>query len=168
MSHGLRAQVGGHHDCRPGRAVQMRCLECGRESAIARVCARCGAPGAHQRFVAADLAARAARSAAGWAAAAAISAGVDNSPRNLREIRKLTAPCSPSGSRRRNSRLSVCGAGYDIDEVDAFLDAIRETFLGIREPSLTPDEIRNKQFSTTRLRPGYDEEEVDAFLDEAE
>jgi DivIVA domain-containing protein len=28
--------------------------------------------------------------------------------------------------------------------------------------------VRNKQFSTTRLRPGYDEEEVDAFLDEVE
>ncbi len=33
---------------------------------------------------------------------------------------------------------------------------------------LTPAEVRNKQFSTTRLRPGYDEEEVDAFLDEVE
>jgi len=55
-----------------------------------------------------------------------------------------------------------------MDEVDAFLRTIRDTFLGLREPSLTPDEIRKKQFSTTRLRPGYDEEEVDAFLDEAE
>ncbi|MBO0819704.1 MAG: DivIVA domain-containing protein [Nocardiopsaceae bacterium] len=33
---------------------------------------------------------------------------------------------------------------------------------------LTPTDVRNKQFSTTRLRPGYDEEEVDAFLDEVE
>ena len=33
---------------------------------------------------------------------------------------------------------------------------------------LTPADVRNKQFSTTRLRPGYDEEEVDAFLDEVE
>ena len=33
---------------------------------------------------------------------------------------------------------------------------------------LTPAEVRNKQFSTTRLRPGYDEEEVDAFLEEVE
>jgi DivIVA domain-containing protein len=33
---------------------------------------------------------------------------------------------------------------------------------------LTPTDVRNKQFSTTRLRPGYDEEEVDAFLDEIE
>jgi DivIVA domain-containing protein len=33
---------------------------------------------------------------------------------------------------------------------------------------LTPSDVRNKQFSTTRLRPGYVEEEVDAFLDEIE
>ena len=58
--------------------------------------------------------------------------------------------------------------GYDQEEVDVFLTAIRDSFLGVRRPSLTPDEIRNKQFSTVRLRPGYDEEEVDAFLDEAE
>jgi DivIVA domain-containing protein len=58
--------------------------------------------------------------------------------------------------------------GYDEEEVDAFLDAIRDTFLGVREPPLTADEIRDKQFTTVRLRPGYDEEEVDAFLEEAE
>ena len=58
--------------------------------------------------------------------------------------------------------------GYDKKEVDAFLDAIRATFLGVREPSLTPDDIRNKQFSTTGLLGGYDEAEVDAVLDEAE
>jgi DivIVA domain-containing protein len=58
--------------------------------------------------------------------------------------------------------------GYVIEEVDAFLEAVRQTFLGIREPSLTTDEIRKKRFSTTRLRPGYDEEEVDAFLNEVE
>jgi DivIVA domain-containing protein len=33
---------------------------------------------------------------------------------------------------------------------------------------LMPADVRNKHFSTTRLRPGYDEEEVDAFLDEVE
>ena len=58
--------------------------------------------------------------------------------------------------------------GYDPDEVDAFLEAIRETFLGVREPFLTSDDVRNKRFSTTRLRPGYDQEEVDALLDEVE
>lgn len=58
--------------------------------------------------------------------------------------------------------------GYDRAEVDAFADAIRDTFLEIGEPPLTPDAIRAKQFSTTRLMPGYDYEEVDTFLDEAE
>lgn len=58
--------------------------------------------------------------------------------------------------------------GYDLEEVDAFAEAIRQTFLGIREPPLTADEIRDKRFSITRLRPGYDEEEVDAFLDVVE
>lgn len=33
---------------------------------------------------------------------------------------------------------------------------------------LTPDDVRNKQFTTVRLREGYDEDEVDAFLDEVE
>ncbi|MHB1615112.1 MAG: DivIVA domain-containing protein, partial [Actinomycetes bacterium] len=33
---------------------------------------------------------------------------------------------------------------------------------------LTPEEVRNKQFTTVRLREGYDEDEVDAFLDEME
>jgi DivIVA domain-containing protein len=56
--------------------------------------------------------------------------------------------------------------GYDSEEVDAFLEAIRETFLGIREPFLTSDDVRNKQFSATRWRRGYDEEVVDALLEE--
>ena len=33
---------------------------------------------------------------------------------------------------------------------------------------LTPEDVRNKQFRTVRLREGYDEDEVDAFLDEVE
>src|ERR1022692_2651540 len=33
---------------------------------------------------------------------------------------------------------------------------------------LTPADVREKQFSTTKLRRGYDEGEVDAFLDEVE
>jgi DivIVA domain-containing protein len=66
------------------------------------------------------------------------------------------------------TRLRPGWPGYDQEEVNVFLTAIRDSFLGVKRPSLTPDEIRNKQFSTTRLRPGYDVEEVDAFLDEAE
>jgi DivIVA domain-containing protein len=33
---------------------------------------------------------------------------------------------------------------------------------------LTPDDVRNKQFSTVKFKEGYSEEEVDAFLDEIE
>jgi DivIVA domain-containing protein len=33
---------------------------------------------------------------------------------------------------------------------------------------LTPSDVRNTQFTVTRLRPGYDQREVDAFLDRAE
>jgi DivIVA domain-containing protein len=59
--------------------------------------------------------------------------------------------------------------GYDTAEVDAFLDAIRDTFLGVRRPPLTWHAAPGKQFTTTRrLRPGYDPEQVDAFLDKAE
>src|SRR3954454_24327891 len=34
--------------------------------------------------------------------------------------------------------------------------------------TLTPEDVANKRFTTTRFRPGYDEDEVDAFLDEVE
>jgi DivIVA domain-containing protein len=33
---------------------------------------------------------------------------------------------------------------------------------------LTPEDVQNKRFTTTRFRPGYDEDEVDGFLDEVE
>ena len=56
--------------------------------------------------------------------------------------------------------------GYDTAEVDAFLDAIRDTFHGVRRPPLTWPAAHGKQFTTTR--PGYDVEQVDAFLDKAE
>jgi DivIVA domain-containing protein len=56
--------------------------------------------------------------------------------------------------------------GYDTAEVDAFLDAIRDKFLGVRRPPLTWHAAHGKQFTTTR--PGYDVRQVDAFLDKAE
>ena len=66
-------------------------------------------------------------------------------------------------------QFSITGRrrGYDEDEVDAFLDAIRDTFLGERRPPLTSDEVRNIGFSGGKRR-GYDEAEVDGFLDEVE
>jgi len=56
--------------------------------------------------------------------------------------------------------------GYDVAEVDAFVDAIRDEFHGVRRPPLTWPAAHGKRFTTTR--PGYDVEQVDAFLDEAE
>jgi DivIVA domain-containing protein len=55
--------------------------------------------------------------------------------------------------------------GYEPIEVDAFLDAIRDTFLGVSTPPVRSDDLRGKQFSTHR--PGYDKTQVDAFLDAA-
>jgi DivIVA domain-containing protein len=55
--------------------------------------------------------------------------------------------------------------GYVQQEVDVFLDTIRDAFLGVKATALTSDEVRTVTFATTRLRPGYDEEDVDNFLD---
>ena len=69
MCHGLGGQGGSRHGCRLG--VQMRCVECGGESAgAARVCARCGAPVAGPGSAAA-LAAGAVSSGAGQGASVA-------------------------------------------------------------------------------------------------
>ncbi|ASU82105.1 DivIVA domain-containing protein [Nocardiopsis gilva YIM 90087] len=35
-------------------------------------------------------------------------------------------------------------------------------------PRMTPEDVRNKEFATTRLTTGYNEQEVDDFLDSAE
>ena len=70
-------------------------------------------------------------------------------------------------TRFSTSRLRV--GRYDTAEVDAFREAIRDTFLGVRRSPLTWRAPPGKQFTTTRrLRPGYDPEQVDAFLDKAE
>ena len=55
--------------------------------------------------------------------------------------------------------------GYEPIEVDAFLDAIRDTFLGVSQLPVKSDNVRGKQFSTHR--PGYDKTQVDAFLEAA-
>ena len=106
--------------------------------------------------------------AAGWAVPAAIRASVGRQPSEYEPDSEVDGAILAGWVEARKFSTTRLRPGYDMEEVDAFAIAIRDTFLGIREPSLTPDEIRNKQFSTTRLRPGYDEEEVDAFLDEAE
>ena len=58
--------------------------------------------------------------------------------------------------------------GYATAEVDAFRKELRDTFLGVGPPPLTLDEVHDKQFTLTRLRPGYKVEQVDAFVDKAE
>lgn len=106
--------------------------------------------------------------AAGWSVSAAIGAGMGQQPSESAPDSELDGTLLARWVEARRFSATRLRPGYDEDEVDAFCHAIRDTFVGLREPSLTPDEIRNKQFSTTRLRPGYDELEVDAFLDEAE
>jgi DivIVA domain-containing protein len=173
MSHDLRRRGRLTATTIANRAwrCMMRCLECGAEIAErVRVCARCGswAPVEYQLYVAENRAADAAYDAAGGLAPEAIGASVgQQSPESAPDPEVDGAVLADWAGPRAFSTTRL-RPGYDLDQVDAFLRDIQDTFLGIREPSLTPDEIRKKQFSTTRLRPGYDEEEVDAFLDEAE
>ncbi|MEU8224979.1 DivIVA domain-containing protein [Kribbella sp. NPDC048915] len=58
--------------------------------------------------------------------------------------------------------------GYDVTEVDAFVDRVMATVNGrpVERP-VTAGEIRTIQFSPVRMSEGYDVEEVDAFLDTA-
>jgi DivIVA domain-containing protein len=58
-------------------------------------------------------------------------------------------------------------SGYEPAEVDAFRQEIRDTFLGVLQPPLTLDEVRDKRFRMAR-KSGYEVLEVDAFCDEAE
>ena len=149
----------------------MRCLECRAEIAErAQVCARCGAwaPVEYQLYATEDRAAEAACDPPGGPAPAAIGASVGHqSPESVPDPDVGGAVLAEWVERRRFSDTRL-RPGYDQQEVFAFLNAIRDSFLGVREPSLAPDEVRVKQFSTTRLRPGYDQGEVDAFLAEAE
>ncbi|WP_285760624.1 DivIVA domain-containing protein [Nocardiopsis ansamitocini] len=92
---------------------------------------------------------------------------------------------------RSQFRTTLVRSGYDEEEVDEFLDRVAESLraAGLYAASvntgqfkrtgvpnkpagtvfrLRPEDIRNKGFTTTRLRSGYVEDEVDAFLDRAE
>ncbi|MFC6878944.1 MULTISPECIES: DivIVA domain-containing protein [Actinomadura] len=67
----------------------------------------------------------------------------------------------------QNARFSGAGlrTGYDVREVDAFLD---RTIAGLRgvAPPITARDVRECVFRSVRLGPGYDEQEVDRFLDQ--
>jgi DivIVA domain-containing protein len=40
-------------------------------------------------------------------------------------------------------------SGYDKQEVDAFLSAVRDTFFGVGKPPVKSDDVRGKQFPTS-------------------
>jgi DivIVA domain-containing protein len=59
------------------------------------------------------------------------------------------------------------GSGYTATEVDNYLVAIRDTFIGVSQPPVRSHNVRGKQFPSTNEGPGYDKTQVDAFLDAA-
>jgi DivIVA domain-containing protein len=60
------------------------------------------------------------------------------------------------------------GPACKAKEVDAFQEAIRDTFLGVRKPPVRSVEVRGKQFPSTDAGIGvYDKWQVDAFLEAA-
>ncbi len=64
---------------------------------------------------------------------------------------------APDQPRRPRFKVVKMAEGYNMAEVDAFIDTIDQR---------TADEVREVHFSTVRLTRGYDEDEVDRFLDE--
>ena len=54
--------------------------------------------------------------------------------------------------------------GYDQDEVDNFLDYVAASLAGYAPP-LSPDSVRNHEFTHMVKRGGFDPEEVDDFLE---
>jgi DivIVA domain-containing protein len=62
----------------------------------------------------------------------------------------------------------VTGNACKAREVDAFQEAIHDTFLGVRNPPMRSDEVRSKQFPSTDADHGvYDKWQVAAFLEAA-
>lgn len=56
--------------------------------------------------------------------------------------------------------------GYDMEEVDRFLDRLAEA-LGHEPPSMTAEQVMGQRFEAVRMRMGYDMLDVDRFLDRA-
>lgn len=65
----------------------------------------------------------------------------------------------------RNARFSGSGlrTGYDVRDVDAFLDRVLTGLRG-SAPPVTARDVRESAFRVVRFGPGYDEQEVDRFL----
>ncbi|MFI0487378.1 DivIVA domain-containing protein [Actinomadura sp. 9N215] len=65
----------------------------------------------------------------------------------------------------QNARFAGAGlrSGYDVRDVDAFLDRVVAGLRGTAPP-LSARDVRESTFRVVRLGPGYDEREVDRFL----
>ncbi|WP_396445917.1 DivIVA domain-containing protein [Actinomadura sp.] len=65
----------------------------------------------------------------------------------------------------QNARFASSGlrAGYDVRDVDAFLDRVIAGLRGTAPP-VTARDVRETVFRVVRLLPGYEEQEVDRFL----
>ncbi|QNE17539.1 DivIVA domain-containing protein [Kribbella qitaiheensis] len=77
----------------------------------------------------------------------------------------------PADQQRQAPRFTAVRLreGYDMEQVDAFVDRVMATVNGLPVSSpVTPREIHKVQFRPVRISEGYDVEEVDKFLDEAE
>jgi DivIVA domain-containing protein len=57
--------------------------------------------------------------------------------------------------------------GYDLDQVDDFVDLVIDTLEGRGAKRVTPEEIERYEFRVVRLKTSYDMEDVDRWLDEA-
>lgn len=65
----------------------------------------------------------------------------------------------------QNARFSGAGLrpGYDVRDVDAFLDRVIAGLRGVAPP-VTARDVRESAFRVVRFGPGYAEQEVDRFL----
>ncbi|MEW2358462.1 DivIVA domain-containing protein [Spirillospora sp. NPDC029432] len=65
----------------------------------------------------------------------------------------------------QNARFAGAGlrTGYDVRDVDAFLDRVVAGLRGMAPP-VTARDVRECRFRSVRIGPGYDEGEVDRFL----
>ncbi|NVI90887.1 DivIVA domain-containing protein [Actinomadura sp. BRA 177] len=65
----------------------------------------------------------------------------------------------------QNARFASAGlrTGYDVRDVDAFLDRVVAGLRGTAPP-VTARDVRESAFRVVLLGPGYDEQEVDRFL----
>jgi DivIVA domain-containing protein len=74
----------------------------------------------------------------------------------------------PDDVRQVRFARATLRAGYNLDEVDEFLDRVERQLLGgPGRPArpLTAQDVIEQRFRATRFRAGYDQDEVDDFLD---